>query len=57
MRTIIIRYGIGYGTHTTDMEVQDDATDAEIEADVQDAIMERVWWAFEDQADDAENPQ
>lgn len=46
MKHIIIRYGCGYGTHTTDFEIEDDATDEEIEQAAQDAAMERFEWSY-----------
>lgn len=53
MRTIMIRYGIGYGEHETAIDVPDDATVEEIERDVQDSIMERVWWAIDQDGEGA----
>lgn len=44
MKRIIIKYGIGYGSHETDMEVEDDATEEQIEEWVRDCVMERLDW-------------
>jgi hypothetical protein len=41
-QTIIVRYGIGYGTHDLNIEVPANATDYEIEEEVMQAVMERV---------------
>jgi len=34
-----IAYGFGYGEHTTDLDFPDDTTDAEIERDVETALV------------------
>ena len=41
-QTIMIRYGIGYGSHDMDIDVPVNATDDEIEEEVMNAVMERV---------------
>jgi hypothetical protein len=46
MKQIIITYGIGYGRHEMDLEVEDDATDEDIEVYAQDAVMERLDWGW-----------
>ena len=51
MRLINIRYGIGYGMHETDIEVDDDATKEEIEEEVKDCVMERLDWSWEEAED------
>jgi len=48
-KIIDIRYGIGYGTHTTDIEVPKNITPEELEAWVGEHVMERVWWSYEGQ--------
>lgn len=53
MKTINVRYGIGYGTHTFDFEVEDDSTPEEIEEDVRQAVEERLWWSHEVDGDPA----
>lgn len=50
--TINIKYGIGYGTHETDMEVPMDATDEEIHALVWDMLAERLDFGWERADDD-----
>lgn len=48
MKTIRIRYGCGYGTHTAEIEVEDDCSSEEIEEQVSDYARERFWWSWED---------
>lgn len=43
---IIVRYGVGYGQHDMDFEIEDDMLDEEIEREVQDAVMERLDWSW-----------
>lgn len=47
MKKVSVSYGIGYGTHETVLEFDDDATDEEIEDDVRDYVMERVSYGYE----------
>lgn len=47
---IEIKYGIGYGSHTMEIEVEDDATDDEIDTQVHDFVMERVDYGWEKQS-------
>ena len=49
MRRIIIRYNIGFGSHTTDMDVEDDASEEEIESSVEEAVMERLDWSWREE--------
>lgn len=53
MRTIYIRYGIGYGEHETEIEVPEDADEHEVNLEVHEAIMERVWYSVVEQEDEA----
>ena len=46
MKRVIIKFGCGYGSHETDLDFEDDATDEEIERDVEQAVMERVDWSW-----------
>lgn len=46
MKRIIIKYGIGYGSHEIDLELEDDLTDEEIEQSVQDTVMARLDWSW-----------
>lgn len=46
MRTVIVKYGIGYGRHEMDLEFEDDATNEEIESDVEAAVIERLDWGW-----------
>lgn len=55
-RTVSITYGIGYGRHSDSLEVEDDATEEEIEAMVQDIVMEKLDWGYE-VADNNEPPE
>lgn len=48
MRTLIVSYGVGYGRHTMDVEVEDDATEEEIEREVEQAVIERLDWGWKD---------
>lgn len=41
-----IRYSIGYGGHKDEIEVEDDATEEDIEKQVQDAVVERLDWSW-----------
>lgn len=49
-RLIVVRYGIGYGKHETEIEVPDDASQEEIDEYARDAVLDRVWWAAGDDA-------
>lgn len=49
MVTIVIKYGIGYGSHETDMDVPVDATDEEIHQMVWDMLAERLDYGWEKQ--------
>ena len=52
-KIITVRYGIGYGEHTTEIEVPEDATADEIDEFARDCVMDRVWWeAVTEDADD-----
>ena len=42
MKTVTVTYGIGYGRHSLDFEVEDDATEEDIETYANEAVMERV---------------
>lgn len=46
MRLVKIRYGVGYGTHHDEIEVEDDATYEEIESMVQEVVTEKLDWGF-----------
>jgi len=43
---IIVKYGVGYGSHTMDLEAEDDMTEDEIEEMVRDFVMERLDWSW-----------
>ncbi len=43
---ILIKYGIGYGRHDDEIEMDDDATDEEIEESVRDVVMQRLDWSW-----------
>lgn len=43
---ILISYGVGYGRHDTDVEVDDDFTEEEIEREVQEVVMEKLDWSW-----------
>lgn len=43
---IEITYGVGYGRHNDTIEVEDDATDDEIEQQVSDVVMEKLDWGW-----------
>lgn len=47
MKNVRVRYGIGYGTHTMDLDVEDEATEEEIAEMVHDYVMKRVDYGFE----------
>jgi hypothetical protein len=42
-KLVKVKYGIGYGTHQTDIEVEDDATEDEIEEMAFEAVRDRLW--------------
>lgn len=44
---IVVRYGIGYGTHTMELDLESDVTDEEIAEIVNDSVMERVSFGWE----------
>ena len=46
MRTIIYTVTIGYGQHTDTMEVEDDATDKEIEVQVEQQALQWLDWSW-----------
>lgn len=46
MALIKIRFGIGYGSHETEIEVDDDASQEEIEAWVEDEVTQRLDWSW-----------
>ena len=50
--TIEVEYGVGYGTHSTAIDVNEDATTDEIEEMVSDAVRERLWWTWAKPDDD-----
>lgn len=43
---IVISYGVGYGRHTDEIEVEDNSTDEEIEKDVEEAVMQHFNWSW-----------
>jgi hypothetical protein len=46
MKRVIVKYGVGYGSHEMDLEFEDAATDEEIESDVEAAVTERLDWSW-----------
>lgn len=52
MRRVVVRYGIGYGRHELDFELEDGTTDEEIEEEVRVAVMERLNWSWKVEDED-----
>lgn len=50
MKLVRIKFGVGYGQHETEMEVEDDATDEEIEKWVEDEVTQRLDWSYKVEA-------
>jgi len=46
MKTIKVTYGCGFGRHHDSFEVDDDATEEEIEQMAQDIALEHFDWSF-----------
>ena len=44
MRNIIVRYGVGYGSHDQVLEVEDDATSKDIEESASELVMAQLEW-------------
>lgn len=47
MKRVKVTYGIGYGSHETELEFDDADTDEEIEEGVSDYVRDRLWWCHE----------
>lgn len=47
MRIVRFSYGVGYGQHEDSFEVDDEATNEEIEEMVFQTVMDRLDWGFE----------
>jgi len=47
MRIVKIKFGIGFGRHTEEIEFEDGTPDAEIEQAVQEYITEKLDYGFE----------
>lgn len=47
-RTVTVKYGVGYGEHRLEIDVEDDATPEEIEEMATMAVQERLWVSIHD---------
>lgn len=47
MIIVEIKYGIGYGTHTTELEFEDGTPETDIEQEVADHVQERLEWSHQ----------
>jgi hypothetical protein len=48
----IVRYGIGYGDHSMEMEFDCSETEEGIEDAAEEAVKERLWWSVEEACDE-----
>lgn len=44
---IVVKYSIGFGSQTEEIEVNDDTSEDEIESIVQDMVTERLDWSWQ----------